>query len=34
MMNTLDELGYSQLTDEEYKQNVERVLKDIERTTD
>lgn len=34
IMNTLDELGYSQLTDEEYKLNVERVLKDIERTTD
>ena len=29
MMNTLDRLGYSQKTDEEYKQSVEKALKDI-----
>ena len=30
MMNRLDSLGYSQQTDEEYKQSVEKALKDIE----
>lgn len=30
MMNTLDSLGYSQQTDEEYRQSVEKALKDIE----
>lgn len=30
MINILDNLGYSQLTDEEYEQNVENTLKNIE----
>lgn len=30
IINTLDSLGYSQQTDEEYKQSVEKALKDIE----
>ena len=33
MMNRLDSLGYSQQTDEEYKQSVEKALKDIENET-
>lgn len=28
MINILDNLGYSELTDEEYLQNVENALKD------
>ncbi|MFW5518348.1 MAG: hypothetical protein ACOCPA_05820 [Segatella copri] len=33
MMNTLDRLGYSQQTDEEYKQSVEKALQDFENET-
>ena len=29
-MNTLDSLGYSQQTDEKYKQSVEKALQDVE----
>lgn len=34
MISTLERLGYSQQTDEEYRQNVEKALKDIENETE